>query len=474
MRHEKFSNALPADSEQLVSLAEILSAFSYALDLTEGQPEGHCVRCCWIGTRIGRAIGLPENEIWELYYTLLMKDLGCSSNAARICELYLADDHSFKHDFKFVDGNLANVLKFVFTRTGTDAPFTRRVGAIANILKNGPEIARSLVETRCTRGADIARQLRFSENVAEGIAGLDEHWDGSGKPHAVEGDAIPLFSRIALLAQVIDVFWKANGREAACDEVRARSGTWFDPRLCNAFLKIAEDGDLWAGLASPDIEQLIFGLEPAQHMIVVDEDYLDDIAAAFGQVIDAKSPYTSGHSNRVGEYVAGICAHLGYDEDRARKLRRAAILHDIGKLGVSNMILDKPGKLDDDEWVVMRDHAKHTTEILGRISIFEKMAAVAGAHHERLDGRGYPLGLDEATISMDTRIISVCDFYDALVAERPYRGAMPREKALSIIREEIGAAIDPRCFEALEAVTEERGPEPDQAANPAAVQTTRS
>ncbi|MBC2776860.1 HD-GYP domain-containing protein [Parasphingopyxis marina] len=455
MLHGRFSDAFPQDSERLVSLAEILSAFSYALDLTEGQPEGHCVRSCWIGTRIGQALGLPENDLWELYYTLLMKDLGCSSNAARICELYLADDHRFKHDYKFVDGNLGNVLKFVFTRTGTDAPFTRRVGAIANILKNGPEIARSLVETRCMRGADIARQLRFSDNVADGIAGLDEHWDGSGKPNGVAGDAIPLFSRVALLAQIVDIFWKANGREAACDEVKARTGSWFDPELCTAFLAIAGKDDFWTDLAAPDIEQQIFALEPAQQVTLVDEDYLDDIASAFGQVIDAKSPYTSGHSNRVGDYVDGICAHLGYADDRSRTLRRAAILHDIGKLGVSNLILDKPGKLDEEEWAIMRDHARHTTEILGRISIFEDMAAIAGAHHERLDGTGYPLGLDAVTISMDTRIISVCDFYDALVADRPYRGAMPREKALTIIKEEVGAAIDPRCFEALEAITEQ-------------------
>src|SRR5690606_33689039 len=122
-------------------------------------------------------------------------------------------------------------------------------------------------------------------------------------------------------------------------------------------------------------------------------------------------------------------------------------LHDIGKLGVPNAILDKPGKLDDSEWVEMRGHAAHTSEVLSRIGVFADMAALAGAHHERLDGTGYPLGLVDMEISRETRIITACDFYDALTADRPYRAAMDRTKALAIMESEVGKAIDGDCFE---------------------------
>ena len=222
-----------------VTLSELLGALSHALDLTEGQPAGHCVRCSRIGVEIGRAIGLGEQEITELYYVLLLKDLGCSSNAARICELYLTDDLSFKQDFKLIDGSLSQALRFVLSHTGLKAGLAERFRAIVNIFQNGGEIARELIETRCHRGADIARKMRFSEPVAEGIQNLDEHWDGSGKPLGLSGTAIPIYSRIALLAQVIDVFQVANGPEAAVREAKNRSGIWFDPDLVAAFESLA-------------------------------------------------------------------------------------------------------------------------------------------------------------------------------------------------------------------------------------------
>lgn len=456
MFQSKFTDTFSADTSPMISFAEIVSAFSYALDLTQGQPKGHCLRGCWIGSHIGQALGLDKEQQWELYYTLLLKDLGCSSNAARICELYQADDHAIKRDYKLVDGKFRNVLKFILTRTGTDASLRERMSALGNIIKNGSKIEHDMIETRCIRGADIARQLRFPEAVAEGIAGLDEHWNGSGQPNRLKGDAIPLYSRIALLAQVVDIFRMESGPEAACAEVRKRRGGWFDPELCDVFLAIAADPDFWNALEARDLEQQVIQLEPSQQMVDVDEDFLDDIAAAFGQVIDAKSPYTSGHSERVAIYAADVASRLNYDDAYVRKLSRAAALHDIGKLGISNLILDKPDKLDDGEWRAMRGHTHYTTAILGRISVFQDMATTAGAHHERLDGRGYPNNLGREAISMDTRIITICDFFDALTADRPYRAAMPVDEALDIIRSEVGGAIDADCFAALEAMIAEQ------------------
>ena len=438
-------------------MSELLGALSRALDITEGQPPGHCVRSCWIGMRVGRVLGLSDNALWELYYTLLLKDLGCSSNAARICQLYLTDDRRFKHDFKTVGEGLPQMLRFVFAHTGLKAGLAQRLGAVLNIVRNGPEIASELIQTRCTRGADIARQLRFPTAVCEGIAGLDEHWNGQGKPQGLHGERIPLYARIALLAQVVDVFHSTGGPDAALIEVTRRAGTWFDPALVPALLSVSGDSDFWAMLASPQLDEAVQALEPGAHVVALDEPYLDDIAEAFGQVVDAKSPYTSGHSTRVAAYTERIAAHLGLSAERTRWLRRGALLHDVGKLGVSNTVLDKPGKLDAEEWAAVQQHAAYTQDILGRIDAFGELARTASAHHERLDGTGYPLGLAHDEITIETRIITTADIFDAISAERPYRSAVAIPRTLEIMAESAGSAIDPLCLEALTAVLRQEG-----------------
>jgi len=435
-----------------LKLSELMGALSHALDITEGQPEGHCVRCCWIGMRIGQNFGLPPDELWTLYYTLLLKDLGCSSNAARICELYVTDDLSFKRDFKWVDGSLPQVLRFVLRNTGPGTGVMARLMAMGGILKGGDAIAQELILTRCTRGADIARQLRFPEAVANGVHALDEHWDGSGRPLALKGNAIAIQARIALMAQVVDVHNTSSGPEACVTEVRQRSGKWFDPALVLAFQEAAQDPTFWQTLNSPGVEAAVYALEPGDHEVEVDDDYLDDIAEAFGQVVDAKSPFTAGHSARVGLYTALLTESMGLPEHRRRWLKRGALLHDVGKLGVSNTILDKPGKLDDREWKAVQRHASYTQAILGRVSIFEELARVSSAHHERLDGQGYPLGLTAKDITLETRIITTADIFDAITATRPYRGAVPVEKTLAIMTDTVGSAIDADCLTHLKAI----------------------
>lgn len=433
-----------------IRLAEIIEALSKALDMTEGQPEGHCIRCCYIGTHIGREIGLGDDDLRDLYYTLLLKDLGCSSNAARICGLYLADDLSFKHDFKLVDGSLSQVLRFVIGHTGMQAGLAERFRSILNILQNGGELSTELIQTRCQRGAEIARQMRFSESVAQGILGLDEHWNGGGKPDGIAADQIPLFSRIALLSQVIDIFHVSGGPRSALKEIKRRRGDWFDPALVDAFVEISARSGFWQSLVSADLEAIVLASEPGQQAVMADDDYLDDIAAGFAKVIDAKSPYTSGHSDRVALFTDLIAEEMNVSVEERRLLKRAALLHDIGKLGVSNSVLDKPGKLDDEEWIQMKRHSEFSEQILSSIQAFSGAALIGGAHHERLDGKGYPRGLSADDIPMEVRIVSTADVFDALTADRPYRAAMPIAKAIGILREGAGQSHDLVCIEALE------------------------
>jgi HD-GYP domain-containing protein (c-di-GMP phosphodiesterase class II) len=252
----------------------------------------------------------------------------------------------------------------------------------------------------------------------------------------------------------VEVFHSQSGREAACEEARRRSGTWFDPELVTALLAIGPRDELWQQLASPDVSAHVFAAEPAQFSIRVDDEYLDQIAAAFGEVVDSKSPYTAGHSARVALYTDAIAEQLGLPAARRRWLHRGALLHDVGKLGVSNALLDKPGKLDSAEWEAVRKHALFTEQILSPIPQFRELARVAGAHHERLDGTGYPRGLRADEIALETRIITTADIFDAITAERPYRAAVAVPRTLEIMESTVGTALDPECFAALRRVVD--------------------
>jgi putative nucleotidyltransferase with HDIG domain len=438
-----------AEPQETLRLGELLGALSHALDLTEGQPEGHCVRCCWIGMQVAAELGLGQQARSDLYFTLLMKDLGCSSNAARICQLYMTDDLSFKCSFKTVSG-LRQGLGFLWRNTASAAAPWTRLKTLKHVLARNSEIAGELIETRCNRGAAIARQMRFSEDVAEGIACLDEHWDGGGQPLGLTGDAIPLFARIALMAQVTDVIATDLGAEAAAEELERRAGTWFDPDLVPVFTAVIRRPRFLADLQDPGLEAEVFATPQARHIHAVDEGYLDEIARAFSLVIDAKSPFTHGHSQRVARYTGLICDQLGYAPGRRRWMVRGALLHDIGKLGISNTILDKPGKLTDEEFALMKQHPVLGHEVLSRIHAFRDLADVSAAHHERLDGKGYPYGMDASQLTQEMRVMAVADIFDALTAERPYRAALPLEKTYAIMDDLAGPGIDPECYAALQ------------------------
>lgn len=443
-------------SQQDIRLSEVIAALSYALDLTEGQPEGHSVRTCLIGMRIGHEIGLDADAASSLFYALLLKDAGCSSNAAATCELFGADDHAVKRTWKTTDwaGRWQSFMHVVrnVRPGGSLVARARQVAGFAGAGAVGTE----LVRTRCERGADIARMLEMTDETAAAIRALDEHWDGRGVPLGLAGEEIPLLARIACLAQTVEIFHATHGLQAALGVARDRSGRWFDPRLVRVVEALRSDGAFWSGLSAGDSRARTAAVEPTDRVLTADGDRLDRIAHAFARVIDAKSPYTYRHSEGVALYAAAVGRVLGFGAEALRDLRRAALLHDVGKLGVSNRILDKPGKLSDNEFDIVKRHPEHTYQILARVTPFRSLAETAASHHERMDGRGYHRGIPAGELPSAARILAVADVCDALSAERPYRSALPRERVLQIMRSDTGTALCPECFAGLEQALEER------------------
>jgi HD-GYP domain-containing protein (c-di-GMP phosphodiesterase class II) len=217
--------------------------------------------------------------------------------------------------------------------------------------------------------------------------------------------------------------------------------------LVEALQAFRSDGRFWSSLSDPDVS----AVEPPDHVLRADEARLDQVAEGFAAVIDAKSPWTQEHCDRVCAIAVGIATRMGLEEPALRELRRAALLHDLGKLSISNRILDKPGPLTDDERATFRDHPLLAEQILSRVPSLRAVAAVASAHHERLDGSGYPRGLTGDALTMPMRILAVADVYEALISERPYRAAHPPDSALELMRPDVPTGLDPDAFASLEA-----------------------
>jgi putative nucleotidyltransferase with HDIG domain len=320
---------------------------------------------------------------------------------------------------------------------------------MAALARSGPAGEKKIVEVRCERGADIARRLQFPEATAQAILALDEHWNGHGHPRGLRGEEIPLLGRICCLAQTVEVFFTAYGLEAAIDVARQRRGEWFDPQLVDALGAIKSDSAFWQSVQGGDLLEETGRWEPADAMLMADEACIDRVAEAFASVVDAKSPWTFQHSLRVSEIAVGISQLFDSSLDLQRDIRRAGLLHDVGKLGVSNLILDKPGKPTDEEFAEIRKHPDFSQQILEEIGAFQTLADVASGHHERLDGRGYHRRLGGVAVPWVSRVLAVADIYEALSAKRPYRDAMPWEKIHSIMSKDAGQGVDPECFAAL-------------------------
>jgi putative nucleotidyltransferase with HDIG domain len=433
-----------------IRFSEIISALSVALDITQGHPEGHCMRTALIGMRLADVLRLSNADRSALFYALLLKDLGCSSNAAKMAYLFGADDQLVKRSGRMINWEKpGQCVKHCWKQCAPDGSTVEKLLKIAAIARLGVKGGRKIAEIRCERGAEIARLLLLPEATARAIYDLDEHWNGRGNPRGLKGEEISLLGRICCLAQTVEVFFTAYGLESAVDVARQRRGEWFDPQLVDALLEFKDDMPFWNQLLSDNVLVSLSHWEPEDAMLLADEDCLDRVAEAFAKVVDAKSPWTYQHSTRVAEIAVGIAREFNCSPELVRDLRRAALLHDIGKLGISNRIWDKPERPTPEEYLQIHKHPAYTQQILEKVSAFKQLAEIAGAHHERLDGLGYHRGVSGDQLPWAARVLVVADVFEAMSANRPYRSAIDQEKIYQLMNEETGHAFDTECVNAL-------------------------
>jgi HD-GYP domain-containing protein (c-di-GMP phosphodiesterase class II) len=429
-----------------VRLAELVAALSLGVDLGFGQPMEHVLRQCLIALRLAERIGLDEEARAGVYYTALLVDVGCHTDAHEQAK-WFGDDIGLKSDkydyeFRSLRGAVAGMR-----RIGAGNPALRRFRIGLEFAISGHRDVDQMIEHHAAIARTLGEQLELSDDVLDALASAYEQWDGRGWPGELKGEDVPLAARIAQVAEFVEVAYRVGGVAAVRELARKRGGRQFDPAVARL---VRDEGDmLLAGLDEVGTWEAVIDAEPALAVVLSDERF-DAALLAIANFVDLKSPYTLGHARAVSELVAEAARRAGLADDAVLTLRRAGLAHDLGRLGVSNAIWDKRGPLGAGEWERVRFHPYLTERMLRQSDALAPLGEIAVQHRERLDGSGYPRGISGGAISTPARLLGAADAYQAMREPRPHRPARDADDAARQLRAEAAAGrLDPEAVEAV-------------------------
>jgi HD-GYP domain-containing protein (c-di-GMP phosphodiesterase class II) len=416
-----------------------------------GQEMEEGLRSCYLAVRIAEELALPDADRTTVYYGALLKHAGCTCSGSALADLFETDEIAARRDIWLtgVDG-LRGFASWLLQHPGHGLIPPARLRAMARTALSADSVFREALTVTmevCTR---IARRLQMPESVQAAVANLAEQWDGKGVPLRLRGDEVPVTSQVILAAMSLQIVHKYRGRRAARALAGQEKGKQFSPQVVDAFLALAEREDLWTAMESDSISELVMAMEPDTGLANVPDERLDDVAYAFADFIDLKSPFTASHSRRVGQTSGQMAILMGCAEQDVVSIRRAALMHDLGIVAVPAFVLNRPeGKLTASEREIVRLHPYHGERILERAPFLAPISRVVGAHHERVDGKGYFRGLRNREIPLGARIVAVADRLDELTHSGPGRQAIGVPEALDVLNRESGTALDPDIVSTL-------------------------
>lgn len=429
-----------------VRLADVLAAVSVATDLGMGQAPEKAIGACLVATALARRMDVPEADVSDVYYAALLRHLGCTATAHDEAHYFGGDELvsrpvAERSDFGNPRESLALLLQ---TGRGTGVD---RIRYLARSLRLGKKGEQAILGAVCEVGARLAERLGLGDAVRDALYQAFERWDGKGTPKGLAGEDISLAARLAEVGHQAVIFDRLGGPTAAVEVIRRRAGGWFDPGVSEVFERFGPG--ILDEVGSQDVWQALLEAEPESHR-TVGTGSIDGLARALADMVDLKSPYTLGHSSEVAVLTERAAGALGFDPEGIADLRRAALLHDLGRVAVSNGIWDKPSALTATERESVRLHPYQTERILTRSRILEPLARTAGMHHERQDGSGYHRGASGKEVSTAARILAAADAFQAMTQDRPHRRALTPDAASEALAGEVRAGrMDLECVRAV-------------------------
>lgn len=417
-------------------LAEVVAALSLATDLGTGQPLEHALRTCLLSLELARRSGVAEDQLVDVYYLALLRFLGCTADAAETAAAAGGDDIGFIAAMGPAwMGSTTEQARTMIGATAPDGPLLRR-GRLLLAAIGDPQAAMRSISAHCEAGQMLSVRLGVSAGVTEALGLAFERWDGRGVPGRCSGAEVPPPVRVVVVGRDIELWTQLADLDTAVEVIRDRAGKAYDPDVVAAFvsdprgvLETVRTGDAW---------QATLDAEPTPWQRVHD-DRLDQALAAFGAFSDLKSPWTRGHSPGVAALAEGAASSAGLDPAECVAVRRAGLVHDLGRVGVANGVWDHPGPLTVEGRERVRLHAYLTERILSRSRRLAPLARLCGCHHERADGSGYHRGATSGDLTVAERVLAAADAYHAMTEARPHRPAMSPDEAAEELRRDARA-----------------------------------
>ena len=427
-----------------VQLAEIVAAIALAADLGLGQPLEHMLRSCLISTRFADRVGATAEERDAAYWVSLLMTAGCTAVSFELSNL-IGDDIAFRSGMADVGASNFERLRYILRLAGGGRGIVGRTKVRIDLVRTKMSALELVFLGHCAVGSSLAQRLGLGELVVDSLGEIFAQWDGKGLPHGLGGNDISIATRIANIANMVEIADRNGGVAASVEMAREFSGTEFDPHLVDAWCDAAPE--ILDGLGAESAWERVIAGQPAGRGPLSEEE-LDDALEVLADYADLKSPWLSGHSRAVASLAVAAAQRVGLPQRELVSLRRAALVHDIGRNGVPNSIWDKRGPLSPAEKERVRLHAYYTDRVLRRASRLSELAQVASSAHERAAGSGYPRGVTGSAIPLPGRILAAADVYNAMLEDRPHRAPLTRGDAASELRraaregELDGAAVD--------------------------------
>jgi HD-GYP domain-containing protein (c-di-GMP phosphodiesterase class II)/DNA-binding CsgD family transcriptional regulator len=419
-------------------LAELFGALSLACDVAFGFPLEKSMRTCVLAVELGRRHGLPHATLHDVYYSTLLTYAGCTAFTHEISRLSGGDDIAISNLLVFLDlGEPGDMLAQIVTKVGVGQPLARRAQNVARLVLEGSSSGDRHAQSMCDVTTHLAQLVGMSGGVRAALLEICERWDGKGSPQGIRGDALLLPMRVVNVAHIAEIAHHRAGRANAVDVLKKRAGGQLDPAIAETFVRHADE--LFAALESESAWDAFLDAEPKPHAIA-NSARIDDVALTFARVADLKSVWTLGHSSGVAELADATAEALGLSRAERSLLRRAALLHDLGRLGAPNRVWDKPGALSRSEWEMARMHAYWTERVLSQSVVWRDAAEVACAAHERLDAKGYHRAVPSPLLGRPARILAAADAYHAMREPRPHRPALDASAAAEALIADVAAA----------------------------------